>query len=106
MASSHADPDFECWKAVDESTGNILGYIALSRKRADAAAKQLAVGPANYGTLKGQSEAGQRNVGAPPGTVPEVLAAGFRISEEADLHFDHLDGYGTAPWPSSLAPLP
>ena len=78
VESSFNDPDVECLKAVDEH-GDIIGYVALTRKHQPPTNNTVAVPPSDDAADTGTGTAGEgggKQDGSPPDFFnPHVLSA-------------------------------
>lgn len=97
VVSSHHDPAVTDLKAVDDVSGQIIGYIAFTRKQGPDVTTSADDGDG----MREASDQQQQN-SPPEGLKPDVLAAVAGLNTEESRHFSCLHRYGTPRCSSEL----
>ncbi|CAL5869012.1 uncharacterized protein PFLUO_LOCUS3240 [Penicillium psychrofluorescens] len=92
VESGFSDPSMECLKVVDDETGDIVGYLALSRKQAEKEAENPA----------GSEEDPESN--APDGLNMPVFKEIMNAVSEITKEFEAIDRFGNAYFPEKWGP--
>jgi hypothetical protein len=80
VESGFSDPSMECFKVVDDESGDIVGYLALSRKKAEKE--------------KSASSEDGAEPSVPDGLNPDVFRAVMNAVSRVTKEFEGMDRFG------------